>query len=74
MNMIQHRSYLVDDTCKYVSTHPVKSLDFALVAGFLISRLIRQGLMASRASCGPPKNRSLFLRKNQNRLSFKKTV
>jgi ElaB/YqjD/DUF883 family membrane-anchored ribosome-binding protein len=32
---------LVDDTRKYVSAHPVKSLGFALAACFLISRLIR---------------------------------
>jgi ElaB/YqjD/DUF883 family membrane-anchored ribosome-binding protein len=32
---------VVDQTGKYVSAHPVKSLGFALAAGFLISRFIR---------------------------------
>ncbi|MCX5823015.1 MAG: hypothetical protein NTY86_05785 [Deltaproteobacteria bacterium] len=47
MNMIQHRSYLVDDTCKCVSTQPVKSLGFALATGFLTHPLTTR-----RASAG----------------------
>lgn len=32
---------LVSDTCTYVSAHPLKSLGFAIVAGFLIGRVLR---------------------------------
>ena len=32
---------LVDDTCSYVSAHPLKSIGVALAAGFLLSRIIR---------------------------------
>ena len=32
---------LMDDTCKYVSAHPLQSLGIALAAGFLLSRLTR---------------------------------
>ena len=32
---------LVDDTCKYVSANPLKSVAIALAAGFVLSRLIR---------------------------------
>ena len=31
---------LVDDTCKYVSANPLKSLGIAVLAGFLLSRII----------------------------------
>jgi len=31
----------VDDTCKYVSANPLKSVGIALAAGFLLSRIIR---------------------------------
>ena len=31
----------VDDTCKYVSANPLKSVAIALAAGFLLSRIIR---------------------------------
>src|SRR5262245_19143056 len=31
----------VDDTCSYVSANPLKSIGIALVAGFLLSRIIR---------------------------------
>lgn len=32
---------LVEDTCSYVSAHPMKSIAVALAAGFLLSRLTR---------------------------------
>jgi ElaB/YqjD/DUF883 family membrane-anchored ribosome-binding protein len=32
---------LVEDTCKYVSANPLKSVGIALVAGFVLSRIIR---------------------------------
>lgn len=32
---------LVENTCGYVSTNPMKSLGIALAAGFLISRMMR---------------------------------
>ncbi len=32
---------LVEDTCSYVSAHPLKSIGVALAAGFLLSRIIR---------------------------------
>ena len=32
---------LVADTCSYVSANPLKAIGIALVAGFLLSRLIR---------------------------------
>ena len=32
---------LVEDTCKYVSANPLKSIGIALVAGFLLSRIMR---------------------------------
>lgn len=32
---------LVEDTCSYVSAHPLKSIGVALAAGFLLSRLTR---------------------------------
>ena len=32
---------LMADTCRYVSAHPLKSVGIAVVAGFLLSRLIR---------------------------------
>lgn len=32
---------LVEDTCSYVSAHPVKAIGIALAAGFFISRLLR---------------------------------
>jgi ElaB/YqjD/DUF883 family membrane-anchored ribosome-binding protein len=32
---------LVDDTCKYVAANPLKSAAIALVAGFLIGRIVR---------------------------------
>jgi ElaB/YqjD/DUF883 family membrane-anchored ribosome-binding protein len=32
---------LVDDTCSYVAAHPLKSLGFAVAAGFILSRMIR---------------------------------
>ena len=32
---------LVEDTCSYVSAHPMKSIAVALAAGFLLSRLVR---------------------------------
>jgi len=32
---------VVDDTCKYVSANPLKAIGMALVAGFLISRIVR---------------------------------
>jgi len=32
---------LVEDTCGYVSAHPLKSIGIALAAGFLLSRVIR---------------------------------
>ena len=31
---------LLDDTCKYVSANPLKALGIAVVAGFLLSRII----------------------------------
>jgi len=31
---------LVADTCKYVSANPLKSVGIAVVAGFLLSRII----------------------------------
>jgi len=30
---------LVDSTCKYVAAHPLQSLGFALLAGYLIGRV-----------------------------------
>jgi ElaB/YqjD/DUF883 family membrane-anchored ribosome-binding protein len=30
---------LVDSTCKYVAAHPLQSLGFALMAGYMIGRL-----------------------------------
>ena len=35
------RKKLMDDTCSYVSAHPLKSVAIAAVAGFLLSRFIR---------------------------------
>jgi ElaB/YqjD/DUF883 family membrane-anchored ribosome-binding protein len=32
---------LLDDSCKYVSAHPLKSLVIAATAGFILSRIIR---------------------------------
>ena len=32
---------LVEDTCSYVSAHPLQSIGVALAAGFLLSRIIR---------------------------------
>lgn len=32
---------VVEDTCKYISANPLKSIGIALVAGFLISRIAR---------------------------------
>lgn len=32
---------LMADTCSYVSAHPLKAIGIAVVAGFLLSRLIR---------------------------------
>lgn len=32
---------LLDESCKYVSAHPLKSLAFAAAAGFILSRMIR---------------------------------
>lgn len=32
---------LVEDTCGYVSAHPLKSIGVALAAGFLLSRIVR---------------------------------
>lgn len=31
---------LVDDTCQYISSNPLKSVGIAVVAGFLLSRII----------------------------------
>jgi ElaB/YqjD/DUF883 family membrane-anchored ribosome-binding protein len=31
---------LIEDTCSYVSANPLKSLGFAVLAGFLLSRII----------------------------------
>jgi ElaB/YqjD/DUF883 family membrane-anchored ribosome-binding protein len=31
---------LISDTCSYVSANPLKSVGFALLAGFLISRIV----------------------------------
>ena len=39
-NLIARKTMLVDDTCKFVSANPVKSIGMALVAGFLISRIL----------------------------------
>jgi ElaB/YqjD/DUF883 family membrane-anchored ribosome-binding protein len=32
---------LVEDTCSYISAHPLKAIGMALVTGFLLSRMIR---------------------------------
>lgn len=32
---------LVDDTCKYVSANPLKSIAMAVAAGFVISRILK---------------------------------
>ena len=32
---------LVDDTCKYVSAHPLKSLAMAVAAGFVLSKILK---------------------------------
>jgi ElaB/YqjD/DUF883 family membrane-anchored ribosome-binding protein len=32
---------LLTDTCSYVQTHPMASLGMAVLAGFLLSRIIR---------------------------------
>jgi ElaB/YqjD/DUF883 family membrane-anchored ribosome-binding protein len=32
---------LLDNTCKYVAAHPLRSLGLALLAGYVISRLTR---------------------------------
>ena len=32
---------LVDETCRYVSANPLKSVGIALAAGFVLSRIIR---------------------------------
>jgi ElaB/YqjD/DUF883 family membrane-anchored ribosome-binding protein len=32
---------LVEDTCSYVSAHPLKSIGLALATGFVLSRIIR---------------------------------
>ena len=32
---------VVADACSYISAHPLKSVGFAVVAGFLLSRIIR---------------------------------
>ena len=32
---------LMKDTCGYVSAHPLKSVGIAVLAGFLLSRMIR---------------------------------
>ena len=32
---------LVDDTCKYVSANPLKSLGIAVAAGFVLSRIFK---------------------------------
>ena len=32
---------LVDDTCKYVSANPMKSLAIAVAAGFVLSRILK---------------------------------
>jgi len=32
---------VVADTCSYISAHPLKSIGIAVVAGFLLSRIIR---------------------------------
>ena len=39
-NLNATQKKLLDDTCKYVSANPLKSLGIAVLAGFLLSRII----------------------------------
>ena len=40
-NLDETQRKLVDDTCRFVAEHPIKSIVIALGAGVLISRLLR---------------------------------
>lgn len=39
-SLMATRKQLVDDTCKYVAANPLKSVGIAVVAGFVLSRII----------------------------------
>ncbi len=39
--LILTQKKVVDETCKYISANPLKAIGIALVAGFLISRIVR---------------------------------
>jgi ElaB/YqjD/DUF883 family membrane-anchored ribosome-binding protein len=41
-NVSAKQKKLVADTCSYVSANPLKAVGFALVAGFLLSRILRR--------------------------------